>query len=205
MSNYKSCLKNSWLIMPACLVAAILLFSGVTGDMTAPASAADRVDIDTIPLTIMPDNAQGLNSQPVEQEDIKWQVISSGGDIGGTSTNYILSGTASQTAVGSGTSTNYGLSHGFWQESNIIADDCSPGDANDDGQVNVGDAVYLIAYIFKGGPAPQPHEICNGDANCDCQPNVGDAVYIIGYVFKGGPPPCSYGTWFDDCGPLAGK
>ena len=29
------------------------------------------------------------------------------------------------------------------------------GDANGDGEVNVGDAVYLISYVFKGGPPPQ--------------------------------------------------
>jgi hypothetical protein len=28
------------------------------------------------------------------------------------------------------------------------------GDANGDGTVNVADAVYLINYIFKGGPPP---------------------------------------------------
>lgn len=35
------------------------------------------------------------------------------------------------------------------------------GDANDDGGVNVGDAVYLINYVFKGGPEPPPN--CCGD------------------------------------------
>jgi len=29
-----------------------------------------------------------------------------------------------------------------------------PGDANGDGKVNVGDAVYIISYVFRGGPAP---------------------------------------------------
>jgi sugar lactone lactonase YvrE len=63
------------------------------------------------------------------------------------------------------------------------------GDANGDEQVNVGDAVFLIAYIFNGGPAPVP-EIA-GDANCDGGVNVGDAVYLIGYTFNGGPKPCA--------------
>jgi hypothetical protein len=79
--------------------------------------------------------------------------------------------------------------------------DCIPGDANGDGSVNVGDAVYLIAYVFQGGPAPTPYPICSGDANCDCQVNVGDAVYIISYVFTGGPPPCDCQTWLLLCGP----
>jgi len=61
------------------------------------------------------------------------------------------------------------------------------GDANGDGEANVGDAVFLINYTFKGGPAPDPIEA--GDANGDGQCNVGDAVYLISYVFKGGPAP----------------
>ncbi|MEE9443283.1 MAG: PQQ-binding-like beta-propeller repeat protein [candidate division Zixibacteria bacterium] len=62
------------------------------------------------------------------------------------------------------------------------------GDANGDGTTNVGDAVYLINYVFKSGSAPNPVEA--GDANCDGSTNVGDAVYIINYVFKGGAGPC---------------
>jgi hypothetical protein len=78
--------------------------------------------------------------------------------------------------------------------------DCVPGDANGDGEVNVGDAVYLISYVFKGGPQPTPYEFCSGDANCDCTVNVGDAVYIISYVFKGGPAPCNCEEWSTSCG-----
>jgi plastocyanin len=70
--------------------------------------------------------------------------------------------------------------------------DCcdTPGDANDDGQTNVGDAVFMINFVFKGGPAPPC--LNEGDANADCQANVGDAVFLINFVFKGGPAP--------DCG-----
>ncbi len=61
------------------------------------------------------------------------------------------------------------------------------GDANRDSDINVGDAVFLINYVFKDGPAPNP--ICAGNANGDSGTNVGDAVYLINYVFKSGPPP----------------
>jgi hypothetical protein len=61
------------------------------------------------------------------------------------------------------------------------------GDANHDGSVNVGDAVHLINYVFRGGPTPSP--VCVGDANADDGTNVGDAVYLINFVFKGGSPP----------------
>ena len=62
------------------------------------------------------------------------------------------------------------------------------GDANKDGSVSVSDIVYLINYLFKGGPAPNPI-IQVGDANCDGKVSVSDVVYLINYLFKGGPEP----------------
>ncbi|MFA6354532.1 MAG: S8 family serine peptidase, partial [Candidatus Paceibacterota bacterium] len=64
------------------------------------------------------------------------------------------------------------------------------GDANGDGSVDISDAVYLISYIFSGGPAPQP--LAAGDANGDGSVDISDAVYLISYIFSGGPAPkCS--------------
>lgn len=62
------------------------------------------------------------------------------------------------------------------------------GDANDDGAINIGDAVYIVSYVFRGGPAPQHPKAA--DANCDGNVNIGDAVYIVTYIFRAGPPPC---------------
>jgi hypothetical protein len=64
------------------------------------------------------------------------------------------------------------------------------GDANYDATVNVGDAVYLIDYVFKGGPDPIP-VIESGDANCSGSINVADAVTIVDYIFHDGPEPCA--------------
>ncbi len=64
------------------------------------------------------------------------------------------------------------------------------GDANGDLMVNVADAVYLVNYVFKSGPAP--YRLPEGDANCDGSTNVGDVILIVNYVFKAGPPPCEY-------------
>lgn len=61
------------------------------------------------------------------------------------------------------------------------------GDANGDGSLNIGDAVYLINHLLRDGPAPNP--VCAGDTNGDGQTDVGDAVYIINHIFKGGAPP----------------
>jgi hypothetical protein len=63
------------------------------------------------------------------------------------------------------------------------------GDANADLIVDISDAVYLIAYIFSGGPAPIP--LLAGDANCDQAVDISDAVHLIAYIFSGGPAPCA--------------
>lgn len=61
------------------------------------------------------------------------------------------------------------------------------GDTNGDGVVDLGDVVYLISYLYKGGPAPNPLEV--GDATCDGVIDIGDVVYLIEYLYRNGPPP----------------
>jgi hypothetical protein len=61
------------------------------------------------------------------------------------------------------------------------------GDANGDGIIDLGDAVYILNYLFKGDDPPDPLEA--GDANCDGIVNLGDAIYLLNYLFKGGNPP----------------
>jgi hypothetical protein len=61
------------------------------------------------------------------------------------------------------------------------------GDVNDDGKIDVADVVYLINYLFTGGPEPSPFQA--GDANSDGETNIADAVYLINYLFAGGLPP----------------
>jgi hypothetical protein len=63
------------------------------------------------------------------------------------------------------------------------------GDANRDGAVNAADIVYLINYLFVGGPAPNPVRVA--DVYSDGIINSSDVVYLINYLFVGGPAPCS--------------
>lgn len=83
------------------------------------------------------------------------------------------------------------LGHGLVQPLQAISELTFfvPGDANDDGDVDVADAVFLINLIFKNGSLPA-HPAA-ADANCDLRINVGDAVYLIRFIYVSGPSPCS--------------
>jgi hypothetical protein len=71
------------------------------------------------------------------------------------------------------------------------------GDVNCDEAVDVGDAVYLINNIFRGGPNPQLPGAA--DPNNDGAVNIGDVVCIINYVFRSGQAPeCS--ETYANCG-----
>lgn len=63
------------------------------------------------------------------------------------------------------------------------------GDADGNNLITISDVVYLINYIFAGGPAPNP--VQSGDADCNGIVTISDAVYLINFVFAGGPAPCS--------------
>lgn len=62
------------------------------------------------------------------------------------------------------------------------------GDADGSGEVDIDDVVFLIAYIFGGGPAPDPE--IKADADCSGAVDIDDVVYAISYIFGGGPAPC---------------
>ena len=63
------------------------------------------------------------------------------------------------------------------------------GDLTGDGQVDIGDVIFLVNYLYRSGPAPNPPDI--GDVNCDGTTDLGDIVYLVNYLYQNGPPPCS--------------
>lgn len=65
------------------------------------------------------------------------------------------------------------------------------GDVNSDESVNILDVVFLINYLYKGGPPPYIMEAA--DVNNDEAINILDVVYLLNFLYKGGPPPmCPY-------------
>ena len=70
------------------------------------------------------------------------------------------------------------------------------GDGNDDGVVNIADAVYLLAYLFAAAPPPPCQSAA--DANDDGVLNLADAVAQLGTLFAANPPLPAPGVQF--CG-----
>jgi hypothetical protein len=65
------------------------------------------------------------------------------------------------------------------------------GDVNASGAVDIDDVVFILQYMFLGGPAPQP--LVSADVHrYDC-PNVtvdiDDVTHLIMWIFADGPPP----------------
>lgn len=104
-----------------------------------------------------------------------------------TAVDTPVTGTFNQPEIGPGTTIGYNADLAFRPSLDSTSCCNLPGDANNDGKIGIGDAVYVVTYVFRGGPAP----ICmaEGDTNGDCRVNIGDAVYVVKYKMQGGPAP----------------
>lgn len=79
----------------------------------------------------------------------------------------------------------------FYHDGKLTVDpflECLCGDANNDGAVNIGDAVFLSNLVFHDGPQPL-HPECADMNHHDGSVNVGDVVYLLFYIFKSGAAP----------------
>jgi len=61
------------------------------------------------------------------------------------------------------------------------------GDVNGSITVNILDVTYLISFLYKGGPMPDPYAA--GDVNGSGTINILDVTFLISFLYKGGPPP----------------
>lgn len=72
------------------------------------------------------------------------------------------------------------------------------GDCNDDGGVNVSDAIMIANLLFAQGTRP-PGCLLACDVNGSDAIGITDAVYLLNYLFQGGPEPAA--PW-PRCGPV---
>jgi len=145
-----------------------------------------------------------------------WQVVSGGGTVEMSSTDYRMFGTIGQSVAGVTYSSSNELSSGFWQNYGIGGPcDVIPGDADDNSSYNILDPAYILNFLYRGGPPPEPFELLSGDPNCDCTINILDVAHIINYLdctinildvahiinylYRDGAPPCGCENWVANC------
>jgi len=80
----------------------------------------------------------------------------------------------------------------------IVEPDYQPGDANNDGYLDVSDLIYAVDYAFFEGAEPVNPAAC--DVNGDCAVlDISDLTYLVDYLFGAGELPvygCSRpGSW----------
>ena len=67
------------------------------------------------------------------------------------------------------------------------------GDTNNDGKMDISDAVFMLNYLFNGGESPPCNPVA--DINSDGKTNISDAVFLLRHLFMGGEqPPQPYPT-----------
>jgi hypothetical protein len=72
------------------------------------------------------------------------------------------------------------------------------GDANSSGDLDIDDIIFVIDYMFAGGPPPDPYSAA--DPNCSGDIDMDDVVYLIDYMFFAGRTPCDPdGDGVPDC------
>jgi hypothetical protein len=127
-------------------------------------------------------------------EQINWQVLSSGGGIS-TVGSLILGSTIGQTVAGQSTIGDLTLNSGFQQNFETESELCCnpPIRGNIDYDVaeiiDISDLMYLIDFMFLSGPAPVCFEEADVNASGTEPLDISDLVWLIDYMFIGGPPP----------------
>jgi Dockerin type I domain/WD40-like Beta Propeller Repeat len=78
---------------------------------------------------------------------------------------------------------------GIFSSNNAIAATVC-GDANSNMTVNIQDITFLINFLYRQGPSPNP--VKAADVNNSGLVNISDVTYMINFLYKGGPKPtCS--------------
>ncbi len=63
------------------------------------------------------------------------------------------------------------------------------GDIDHNHQVDAADLVFLVDFMFGGGPEPYPMFVADINGDCSDAIDISDLMHIVYYVFRDGPPP----------------
>lgn len=66
---------------------------------------------------------------------------------------------------------------------------CGDADGNDNPIIDILDLIFIVDYLFRQGPAPDP--LGRADVNCSGSVDVIDITYLVGYLFQQGPELCA--------------
>jgi hypothetical protein len=82
---------------------------------------------------------------------------------------------------------SWGFQSGWSDSLEVEIHNYIAGDADGSGTLNMLDILYLIGFLYKGGPVPDPLDAGNADGLGGL--NMLDILHLIAYLYKGGPPP----------------
>ena len=89
------------------------------------------------------------------------------------------------------------------ENANGVPDECDVfhrSDADDNGSLELTDAVFVLNWLFLGGPTPSCLDAA--DADNDGENVLTDAVYVLSFLFLGGPAPSQPAPpGLGECGP----
>ncbi|MCH8027454.1 MAG: dockerin type I repeat-containing protein, partial [candidate division Zixibacteria bacterium] len=128
--------------------------------------------------SIAPISTALLSSHPGHSGPV-WQIVFPAKEF--LETYGLLWGTTMQDYSVSGIFTD---SLSFVVNSSIEVIGHRGGDINRNGRLDIADLVFLVDYIFRGGPSPEPIEA--GDANYDGSVTVLDILVLVDHIFRGG-------------------
>jgi rhodanese-related sulfurtransferase len=154
-----------------------------SGVNISPGAAIEKLDH----ISFRNDDVAGPNSfLQLTPTDDTLSALTFNGGTPGEDCNIRLNGSGTLSIYGYGGDFG-GPDHDCPGDGQIVWLQAMPGDANGDWTIDLGDVIYVINYLFKGGSAPVPLEVA--DFNCDGSVELGDVIYLLNYLFKDGPPP----------------
>ncbi len=160
-------------------------------DLVMGADPCDVLPIDVATTPLAGTEVSGLTYWP-EEDAFLWS------QVGPSSALYLVTATGTVTSLGN-------LGHSVSDMAVVeIATPCPPpneferGDTNDDGSINIADAVFTLSVLFPQ-PGSTPQHPCDdaADANDDGSINIADAVSILSVLF---PQPGMTPTFPDPTG-----